>query len=435
MSARLSALSARASTALADAATALLPRLRRLARFPLAAEVLAHWLRERRTLRQGFVALGLCISVSLLAGVTLGGIQFLLERLPGLLVLVPPVIGVRGAIFGALGARLGTGMLTGQFTLTRERRSFTGQNVEAALSLSVANAGFLAVLAWSVAHLLGAETISLFALAIIAMVGTVVSSVVLLVTVLALARTAERRSWDMDAVGTPVISAIADLSTIPALVLGTLLLGNALVEGVLGTACLALAVAAAVSGGRSAGPLARRVVRESLPILLYTATVGIFAGTLLQAREASLSQALLVAVPPFNASCGAIGGVLSARLSSQLHLGLLDPRPVPGRAAALEGSLTVLFGVVAFSAVGLLTEVASELARYESPSALRLAAITLTGGLLAIAILYMVGYYAATASYRFGLDPDNVSIPVVTSTMDLFGILCLLVGITLFGGT
>jgi len=427
-------LSARAAMALSAATGSLLAALRRTRRFRPAQLVLAHWLQERSTIRQGFVALALCVTVSLLAGVTLGGIADLIDRLPGLLVLVPPVIGVRGAIFGALGARLGTGMLTGQFTLTRERRSFVGQNVEAAFSLSIANAGVLALLAWGSAQLLGAATIPLVDLAIIAMVGTLLSSVVVLATVIALARTAERRSWDMDAVGTPIISAIADLSTIPALVVGTLLIGHGLLDVLLGLVCLAGAGVAALTGVRNGGDAVRRITRESLPILAYTATIGILAGTLLQARESSLSQALLVAVPPFNASCGAIGGILSARLSSQLHLGLAEPRPLPGRSAALEGSLTVLFGVVAFAGVGLLTELASTLSRFAAPSILQLAGITLTGGLLAIAILFVVSYYAATASYRFGLDPDNVSIPVVTSTMDFFGILCLLVGITLFGG-
>jgi len=427
-------LSARAATALSAASGALLAAQRRTRRMRPVQPVLAHWQRERSTIRQGFVALALCLSVSLLAGVTLGGIAGLLDRLPGLLVLVPPVIGVRGAIFGALGARLGTGMLTGQFTLTRERRSFVGQNVEAAVTLSIANAGFLALLAWGSARALGAATISLFALAIIAMIGTLLSSVVVLAAVLTLARTAERRSWDMDAIGTPIISAIADLSTIPALVVGTLLIGHGPLDVALGLGCLLSAGAAAVAGVRNGGSAVRRITRESLPVLAYTASIGILAGTLLQARESSLSPALLVAVPPFNASCGAIGGILSARLSSQLHLGLLEPRPLPGRGAALEGSLTVLFGVVAFAGVGLLTELASTLSRFAAPSTLQLAGITLTGGLLATVILFVVGYYAATASYRFGLDPDNVSIPVVTSTMDFFGILCLLVGITLFGG-
>jgi mgtE-like transporter len=398
--------------------------------------VLSHWLSERRTLRQGFVALGICTSVTLVAGVILGAMEGLLARQPGLLILIPSAIGMRGAIFGALGARLGTGMLTGQFTLAPERRSFTGQNVEAAALLTLVTAGLSAVLARTAAGLVGITTIDLWQLTLISTVGAVLSSGVVLVVVLALARTAERRSWDMDAIGTPIISATADISTLPALVVGTLLLGSAAVRTVLGAACLAAAAAALVLGVRNAGDLTRRVVQESLPVLGYAALMGVLAGTVLSEQLETLvtSPALLVAIPPFIATCGAIGGILSARLSSQLHLGLLSPRALPERPAGLEGTLSIVFGVVGFATVGLLTQVASSVVGFASPGVAELGGITVTGGLLAVGVLFMVAYYAATSSYRFGLDPDNYSIPIVTATMDFMGILCLVAGITLFGG-
>lgn len=399
--------------------------------------VLQHWLRERRALRQGFVALAICTSVTLLAGLVLGGMETLLEEVPGLLVLVPSAIGMRGAIFGALAARLGTGMLTGQFTLTTERRSFTGQNVEAALLVSAATAGLSAVLARLVAAALGVTTVTLWRLALMSMVGAVISSAVVLAVTLLLARTAERRSWDMDAVGTPIISATADISTLPGLIVGTLLIGDDLGSAVAGAACLVGATAAGVAAVRNGGATTRRVSREGLPVLGYAAVMQVLAGVVLAQRldELVTSPALLVAVPPFIAACGAIGGILSARLSSQLHLGLVDPLPVPGRPAVLEGTLTVLFGVVGFAAVGVGTQVASSVVGLGSPGAAAVAGITLTGGLLAVGVVFVVAYYAATASYRFGLDPDTVSIPIVTSTMDLLGILCLVAGITLIGVT
>ncbi len=426
-----------ASIALLRGTRALVALLQRRARLPLVREVLSHWVRERRAIRQGLVALAICITVTLVAGVVLGAMEQLLDRLPGLLILVPSAIGMRGAIFAALGARLGTGMLTGQFELVARRRSFTGQNVEAAALLSVVTAAASAVIARAAAGLLGLETIDVLSLVVVSMTGALLSSVVVLAVVLVLARSAVRRSWDMDAVGTPIISATADISTLPALIVGTLLLEPPLLGDALGAVAVVAALVAAVAGTRNGGELTRTVVRESLPVLGYAAVMGVLAGTVLQARLDTLvtDPALLVAIPPFIASCGAIGGILSARLASAFHLGLVDPRPVPQRAALLEGSLTLLFGLVGFATVGLLTQVASSVASFSSPGVGRLAGITVTGGLLAVGLLFAVAYYAATASVRFGLDPDNVSIPVVTATMDLFGILCLVAGIAVFGGS
>ncbi|MDP8970862.1 MAG: magnesium transporter [Actinomycetota bacterium] len=402
-----------------------------------AREILAHWSQERRTLRQGFTALAISTTVGMAAGVVLGAMEELLERLPGLLILVPAAIGMRGATFGALGARLSTGMLTGQVTTTWDRESFTFQNVEAAVVLTVVSSSVAALFARAVAAAVDIPTIGLWELQVVSVIGGMLASVAVLGVVLALSRAAQRRNWDMDAIGSPVITATADLATLPALVIASLLLSKAAVNAVVGGLSFALAWAAGYLGLRRSPSLARRVVAESLPVLGYAALVDILAGTVLETRIESLATnpALLVLIPPFIASCGALGGILSARLGSQLHLGLLLARPVPGRAAGLEGSLTLLFAVGAFLFVGVLTDVASLPAGFASPGVATLAGIALTAGLLATGLLFLVAYYAAVASYRFGLDPDNYGIPIVTATMDFLGVLCLVAAITLFGVT
>jgi mgtE-like transporter len=358
-----------------------------------------------------------------------------LAEQPGLLVLVPSAIGMRGAIFGALGARLGTGMLTGQFTTSLRRGSFTEANIEASLLLSMVTAVFTAGLAWSAAGLFDLRTIDVLQLIVVSVIGTLVSSAGVLAVTLLLARTAQARSWDMDAIGTPVISATADITTLPALLLGVLALGNIIVHIGVGTVSIVAAIAAVVLGLRNPSVLARRVTRESLPVLAYAGVMGILAGTVLQTRLDTLvtDPALLVAIPPFIASSGALGGILSARLASRLHLGLIEPATAPDRRAALEGSLTVLLGVIGFTVVGLAAWLGAAAFGIAAPPAWQLVGAIVVGGLLATVLLFLVAYYAATASYRFGLDPDNSSIPIVTSSMDFLGILCLVVGISVVG--
>jgi mgtE-like transporter len=176
-------------------------------------------------------------------------------------------------------------------------------------------------------------------------------------------------------------------------------------------------------------------MRESLPVLGYAAVMGILAGTVLETRLETLvsDPALLVAVPPFIASSGALGGILSARLSSHLHVGLIEPARAPDVPASLEGSLTAVLALIGFTVVGVATWVGAAVFGIAAPPAWQLLAGLVAGGLLASVLLFFVAYYAATASYRFGLDPDNSSIPIVTSSMDFLGILCLVVGISLVG--
>ena len=57
----------------------------------------------------------------------------------------------------------------------------------------------------------------------------------------------------------------------------------------------------------------------------------------------------------------------------------------------------------------------------------------MVGGLMATVVAAFIGYYAAIITYRFGFDPDNHTIPLVTSGMDLLGVVCLVVALVIFG--
>src|SRR5688500_10614723 len=94
-----------------------------------AGRLFRYWRSERRTLRQGAAALVLSTCAGFVAGLVLGSITGTLEELPGLLVLIPASVGMRGAIFGAMGARLGTGIALGVFEPTLRRDGLLARNV------------------------------------------------------------------------------------------------------------------------------------------------------------------------------------------------------------------------------------------------------------------------------------------------------------------
>ena len=61
--------------------------------------------------------------------------------------------------------------------------------------------------------------------------------------------------------------------------------------------------------------------------------------------------------------------------------------------------------------------------------------VSLLAGFLATTAAVVVGFYAAVATYRFGLDPDNHGVPIVTSSLDLLGALSLILAIVILGLT
>src|SRR5919198_4723411 len=117
---------------------------------------------ERRTLRQGFVALLLGALTSFVAGITLANITDTLESLPGLLILIPAILGMRGTIFGAIGARLGTATHAGLFEVTSDRTGVLYQNIFVGIITTFSSSLYLAALARLSALAFGLRSISFF---------------------------------------------------------------------------------------------------------------------------------------------------------------------------------------------------------------------------------------------------------------------------------
>ncbi|HET9769713.1 MAG TPA: magnesium transporter [Acidimicrobiia bacterium] len=385
--------------------------------------------------RQGFLALLVSSGGDLLAGVTLGSILATLEELPGLLVLIPAAIGMRGNIFGALGSRLGTSILTGTFALSRRRSTLVGQNLLSAVTLTFVVSLALAALAKSIALAFHLSSISLLDLVVISMVGGIISSAVVLGITLAVAAASARKGWDMDSVAAPLITAAGDMVTLPSLFLATYCIGIPILSPALALLTGGIAVASLVGVARSGLPLLKRIVAESLPILLIAGTIDIIAGVTIEKRLAAFTTlpALLVLVPPFLTKTGALGGILAARLSSKLHLGLIEPSARPARPARAEFRLVAAFAVPVFTLLAVSSDLVSWLLGLESPGALRMLGISLLGGALAMTACVAITYYGAIAAYRLGLDPDNHGIPLVTSSMDLIGALSLIFAILMMG--
>jgi mgtE-like transporter len=351
-------------------------------------------------------------------------------------VLVPAAIGMRGNIFGALGSRLGTAIHTGAFELSRDRKTVVGQNVLASLSLTLSISLALAVLAKAVAVVFGLpHSISIVDFMVISIVGGALSSVIVLGITLGVAAASVRFGWDMDNVAAPLVTAAGDVVTLPSLFLATYLVGyrwaTPAIAAISASACVIVLVAAL----RSGLPLLARILRESLPVLLVAGAVDVVAGLTIEKRLESFLAfpALLVLVPPFLEDSGALGGILSSRLSSKLHLGLIEPSAVPERPARDDFVLTFLFAIPVFVLVALSSDLAASLSGLRSPGALRMVEVSLIGGFIATAFAVLVAYYGSIGAFRLGLDPDNHGIPMVTSSMDLLGAFALILAIVVVG--
>jgi mgtE-like transporter len=394
-----------------------------------ARRLLGYWRSERRTLRQGAVALTISTGAGFVAGLTLAHITPTLEALPGLIVLIPAAVGMKGTIFGAIGARIGTASAAGTFQPTLESGGELRRNVWVALLTTLTSSVWLALLARLVSAALGGPSISIWSLLAISVVGGALGSAFILLLTVGLAVVSHRRRWDLDAVATPMVTALGDMTTLPFLFLATFLVRDAAVRNVTVTVCIVGSLLAVARLWATGGPVVRRIVVEMTGVILLTPVLDVLAGGLLREWEPSLLAVpvLLSLIPPFVSQAGALGGIFSSRITSKLQIGVITPRGLPEVPAVIDASLVMAFAVAVFAMIGVVAFGLGEITGLAGmPSATALIGATVLAGLLVAPLTIVSSYYLAVSTYRFGLDPDNQTIPIITSLMDLVGVAAIL---------
>jgi mgtE-like transporter len=401
-----------------------------------ARHLWAYWRAEQRTLRQGLVALALSTLAGFVAGLTLAHITGTLQELPGLIVLIPAAVGMKGTIFGAIRARLGTANVAGLLEPTLRPGTVLQRNVYVAVVTTFSSALWLAVLAVLASAAFGEPSISLWRMATVSIVGGAIGSALILMITLALSVLSYRRGWDLDSVSTPMVTALGDMTTLPSLFLATYLLRSDLVAVPAAVISIAVAVYAAIRSYTVADRVIRRIVVEMTAVILLTPILDILAGTLLRARQEQLVAVpvLLALIPPFVSQAGALGGIFTSRTASKLQIGVMTARGLPEIPALVDASIVSALSIAVFATVGVVAYalgVATGLVGM--PSFPALVGGTVLAGLIVTPVTLVAGYYLAIGTFRFGLDPDDQSVPIITSVMDLAGVAVVLFVMTSLG--
>jgi len=386
--------------------------------------------------RQSLVALGLNSSTSFVAGAFLGAITGTFETYPGLLVMVPAAIGLRGNIFGTFGNRISTAIHTGTFRFSFRRETVLGQNVAASLSLTFVLSLILAVVARITAVGFGIESaIGIIDLALVSILGGLLASFIVLAATVLLSVGAVRRDWDMDNLVAPTVSTLGDVITIPSLFVASLLLDHEALSAALGWILCIVSVAVFVWSLNAHLAMLRQIVLESLPVLTAAVVLSTLAGVAVEKQLAIFASlpALLVLEPAFVSSAGALGGILSSRVATSLHLGLIEPTLRPGVEARRDALLMLVVGfpVFVFNAVGAF--VVAVLLDLDGPSIGSMIAASLIGGLFVTLFVIALAYYGTIAAWRMDVDPDTYGIPIVTASVDFVGAVALIVTIIALG--
>lgn len=179
-------------------------------------------------------------------------------------------------------------------------------------------------------------------------------------------------------------------------------------------------------GGRGTVHWAR-ITAQSLPVLLGAVVIGVLAGQILLLWQDDLLRVpvLLALVPAVNGIGGNVGSVLGSRVASGLHLGALFSNGAQGFRRDITSA--VILAAATFTFLGLAAGLLGPwLGIPVGIPILQLAAATLLAGLALVAAMILLVIVVGLLAHRYGWDPDNTMVPVLTTAGDTLGIVFLL---------
>lgn len=164
--------------------------------------------------RQSFVVLILCGIGGILAGTVLANMTESLKEVPGLIVLIPAIIGMKGNIFTTLGSRLGSAVHMGLITPEKIFNRELAENVKGTMILAVlmsAITGVFASLSSYLLSLTGAvQPPNYLAIIIISIVATFITSIILIAFTVCIVYVAFKKGLDPDNITGPTLATLGD---------------------------------------------------------------------------------------------------------------------------------------------------------------------------------------------------------------------------------
>ncbi|MDD3858412.1 MAG: magnesium transporter [Methanoculleus sp.] len=389
---------------------------------------------QSRLILTGLGALLVSAVASSIAGVYLGSAREVLALIPGLMVLLPSIIDMRGNIAGVLASRLSSSMHLGEFSIDFEEGTVLGDNVRASFVITVLIAFVLGIFAYAASLLSGLPTVSITDLVLISVTSGFVSGLLVMGITLLIALISYRYGLDLDMIGAPTVTTSGDVVTLPILVLSAVFVMSLppWARLALGVAVVAVAVAVILYTRRRSEGIGT-IVGENLSFLIPLSVFGTLAGLTYSLNLDALVTiaAFLILIPPFTGILGSIGGILGSRLSTGMHTGELNPSFLPERGVVHHFIISYLYTLILLPLLALIAHGAAVLMGLNSPGLGMLVAISLAAGLVVMTLVNGVAYVTASLSFRYGLDPDNFGVPVITSLIDLIGAAALVTAIGL----
>jgi len=382
-------------------------------------------------IKESLIALLICAIGDLCAGVILGKMTFFLEAFPGLLVIIPGAIGMRGNIFGSFASRLSTNLHIGIISPKFQFSEDLNYNIFSSFVLTLVLSLFLAIIAKILCILLHQPSMELVDFILICVIAGIISNLIMLPITMLVSFKSFKHGWDPDNITSPIIAAFGDLFTLPAIIASVFILQAMNFNFIFKDIVLVVIIIAIIISFVYCYRLSyetNTILRQSTPVLLLCSLLGGAAGGVLNSAVETLltNPSLLTLLPLFSGESGSLISILGARLSSGLHSGLVEPFKKPEGEAVHNFIISFILAIIVFPLIGLLAEGSSFALGVVGVGFDKIVEISTLSGVILVAIMVIIVYYVSITSYNNNLDPDNIVIPISTSITDSISSLILI---------
>jgi len=179
--------------------------------------------------------------------------------------------------------------------------------------------------------------------------------------------------------------------------------------------------------------LFKKIVSESVPALVLAGIIDIIAGTAMQLNmEIWLTLPIfLMLVPPISDLGNDVACIISSRISTLLALGIIEAKIERNRELEENIIAIMIVGILSSVYLGTINFVIANRTGLGSVRIWSFLAVCVIAVVMLTFLVSLISIGVAFLSWRRGLDPDNVTIPISTSISDVLGILSLLMTIAL----
>lgn len=410
-----------------------------------AANNFIKYMRGQSSLKQSFGAIFLSILTDVLAGLFLGKLQDTLLLLPGLIVLIPGSMSMRGNIFGALGSRLSTALHMGRIDKFTTKSKYVRNNIYSSITLTIFTCIAVGFIARALLLVFGFSSASVPQLVLISVIGGFLSGMIILAITFGITFLAHRKKWDPDNVTSPMITALGDFFTIPLLMLAAnIVLGISgfyimlMMVLVMAVAVINLVMVFVSESSQDALVFRegsyRTIVLQSIMVMLLAGTLSSMAGLLIESNLRLLVAVpiIITLFPAFLEEGGNIGCILSSRLSTKLNTGQMDAKIKIDDDIKHEIINSYILSMLVFPTVSVLVYVAGSFIGIGGLSLVKLVYTATIAGLLLTTLAIIFSFVISVVSFRYKINPDNVTIPLITGVTDILGTFTVLLVMEMF---